>query len=208
MKMSLVLAAAAAAAAFAAPASAQDASGNYVQINLGANVSGQVDLEATLPPDTFTTDADLETGLFASVVGGLNAGGGFALEGEVMHFSSDIDTAEADAALGYALDASVASTAVMINGVYTFGAGSFSPYVGAGAGWGTSEYEFAGASDDDGGIAWQIKAGVTFPMSDTMTWDLGYRYLSLPSYEKSEGGVSVDADGTGHVVTLGARFAF
>lgn len=207
MKMSLVLAAAAA-AALATPALAQDASGNYVQINLGANVSGQVDLEATLPPDTFSTDADLETGIFASLVGGVSAGGGFAIEGEVMHFGSDIDTAEADAVLGYPLDASVSSTAVMINGVYTFSAGSFSPYVGAGAGWGVSEYEFDGASDDDGGIAWQIKAGVTFPMSDTMTWDLGYRYLAVPSYEKSEGGVSIDADGTAHVVTLGARFAF
>lgn len=207
MKTTLVLAAVAA-AAFATPVLAQDPSGNYVQINLGATVSGQVDLEATLPPDTFSTDADLDTGMFGSLVGGVSAGGGFAVEGEIVYLNSDIDTEDADVALGYPLNASLTSYAVMINGVYTFKAGSFSPYVGAGAGWGTSEYEFDGVSDDDGGIAWQIKAGVTFPMSDTVTWDLGYRYVTLPSYEKNEGAVSIDADGTAHVVTLGARFTF
>lgn len=207
-KTSIVLAAAAAAAAFASPALAQDASGNYIQINLGANVAGQVDLEATLPPDTVAADTDLETGLFASIAAGASAGGGFNFEGEVIYLGSDIDTAEADAVLGYPLDASVTSYAAMVNAIYTFDAGAVRPYIGAGVGWGISEYEFAGESDDDTGLAWQVKTGVTFPMSDTMTWDVGYRYVSLPSYEKSEGGASLDADGTAHVVTIGARFAF
>lgn len=207
MKMSLVLAAAAA-AAFATPALAQDASGNYLQINLGASVAGEVDLDVTLPPDTFSGEADLETGIFASLTAGARTGDGFAIEAEVLHFGSDIDTEEADAVVGFPLDASVTSYAGMINLVYSFDAGSISPYVGGGVGWGSSEYEFAGESDSDDGLAFQIKAGMTFPMSDTVTWDLGYRYLTLPSYRYSEAGDSLDVDGTAHVVTLGARFAF
>ena len=208
MKTTLVLAAVAA-GALATPALAQDAGANYVQINLGANVAGQVDVDATLAPaTTFSGDADLETGALASLAGGLGAGNGFTLEGEVLFFASNIDTAEADALIGTSLSARVESYALMVNGLYSFDAGSVSPYVGAGVGYGSSTFKLAGESDDDIGMAWQVKAGVVIPSSETLSWDVGYRYLSLPNFDISEPGVSVSADTGAHVVSVGARFAF
>ena len=193
----------------ALPALAQDAGANYVQINLGANVAGQVDVDATLAPaTTFSGDADLETGALASLAGGLGAGNGFTLEGEVLFFASNIDTAEADALIGTSLSARIESYALMVNGLYSFDAGSVSPYVGAGVGYGSSTFKLAGESDDDIGIAWQVKAGVVIPSSETLSWDIGYRFLSLPSFDISEPGVSVDADASAHILSVGARITF
>jgi len=207
MKTTLLLAAVAV-SALATPALAQDASSNYLQFNLGANVAGEVDLDVTVGPDTFSGEADLETGTFGSITGGLGMEGGWALEGELLLLTSDIDTDAADAALGAPLDAHVESYAAMVNGVYNFSAGGFRPYVGAGVGVGSSKYRFAGASEDDMGVAWQVKAGVVIPSSETLSWDVGYRFVSFPSFDIREGADSVDADASAHIFSVGARVTF
>ncbi len=207
MKTTLLLATVAA-AALATPVLAQDASPNYLQFNLGASVAGDVDLEATSGPDTFAGEADLETGAFGSITGGLGMEGGWALEGELLLMTSDIDTAAADAALGAPLDAHLESHAAMVNGVYNFSTGGFRPYVGAGVGFGNAKYRLAGESEDDMGVAWQVKAGVVIPSSETLSWDVGYRFVSFPSFDIRDGADSVDADATAHIVSVGARITF
>lgn len=207
MKTTLLLATVAA-AAMATPVLAQDASPNYVQINLGASVAGEVDLEATSGPDTFAGEADLETATFGSIAGGLGMEGGWALEGELMLMTSDIDTAAADAVLGTPLEAHVESYAAMVNGVYNVSTGGFRPYVGAGVGFGTAKYSLMGESEDDMGLAWQVKAGVVIPSSETLSWDIGYRFVSLPGFDVRDGGDSVEADASAHIVSVGARITF
>jgi len=207
MKTTLLLATVAA-AALATPVLAQDASPNYVQVNLGASVAGEVDLEATSGPDTFSGEADLETATFGSITGGLGMEGGWALEGELLLVTSDIDTAAADAVLGTPLEANVESYAALVNGVYNFSAGGVRPYVGAGVGFGTAKYSLAGESEDDMGLAWQVKAGVVIPSSETLSWDIGYRFVSLPGFDVRDGGDSVEADASAHIVSVGARITF
>ena len=202
MKTTLLL------ATVAAAALAQDASPNYLQFNLGANVGGEVDLDVTTPPDTFSGEADLETGTFGSITGGLGMEGGWVLEGELLLMTSDIDTDAADAVLGAPLDAHVESYAAMVNGVYNFSAGGFRPYVGAGVGFGTAKYSLAGESEDDMGVAWQVKAGVVIPSTETLSWDIGYRYVSFPSFDIRDGADSFDADASAHIVSVGARITF
>lgn len=206
MKTTL-LTAAALAAIVATPAFAQDGT-RYIQVNAGASVAGNVDLEFSDGVDTVEGETDLETGIFASIAAGSTMSNGFSAEFEVLYLTSDIDTDEIDDALGAPLNAKVMSYAAMVNAIYSFDAGSFTPYVGAGLGYGTSEYELDGGTEDDAGIAWQLRAGVTFPMSDSVTWDIGYRYLNTPGFEVSEGVNSIEADATAHIVTVGARFAF
>lgn len=206
MKTTL-LAAAALAALVATPAFAQDGAG-YIQVNVGASVAGDVDLELSDSVDTVSGETDLETGIFASIAAGSTISAGFSAEFEVLYLNSDIDTDEIDDALGAPLNAKVTSYAAMANAIYSFNAGSFTPYVGAGVGYGSSEYELDGASEDDAGIAWQLRAGVTFPMSDSVTWDIGYRYLNTPGFEVTEGLNSIEADASAHIVTVGARFSF
>ncbi len=206
MKTSLVLAAVAA-GALATPALAQEPA-PYVQINFGASISGDVDLEASDGVNTFSGEADLETGTFGSIAAGAGLGGGWVMEGEGVLLTNEIDTDAADAALGAPLDAQLEAYALMVNGVYNFDAGSFRPYVGAGAGFGNAKYRLAGESEDDMGLAWQVKAGVVIPGAQNMSWDIGYRYLSLPGFEVTEAGDSVDVDTSAHIVTVGARISF
>ena len=46
------------------------------------------------------------------------------------------------------------------------------------------------------------------PGSQNLSWDIGYRFLSLPSFDVTEAGTSVDADGSAHIVSVGARISF
>mgnify|MGYP001209320005 CR=1 FL=1 len=206
MKTSLLLAAAAV-VALASPAVAQDAP-SYVQFNLGLTASGDVDLDASDGVNSFSGGADLETGTFGSIAAGASMGGGWMLEGEALLLSNDIETDAADAALGEALDAHVESYALMVNGVYNFDAGSVRPYVGAGAGFGSSKYRLAGESEDDMGLAWQVKAGVVIPGSQNLSWDIGYRYLTLPRFDITQSPVSIEADTSAHILSVGARMSF
>lgn len=206
MKTTLVLAAIAA-GAVATPALAQEPA-PYVQINLGASISGDVDLEADDGINTYSGEADLETGTFGSIAGGASMGGGWVLEAEAVLLTNEIDTDAADAALGAPLEAQLEAYAVMFNGMYNFDAGSFRPYVGAGVGAGNTKYRLAGESEDDMGLAWQVKTGVVIPGSQNMSWDIGYRYLSLPSFEVTDAGASVDVDTSAHIVSVGARISF
>lgn len=206
MKKTIVLAAAAA-AMLATPAFAQDAS--YAQFNLGGVVAGTADADFDIVGvGSASGEGDLEIGVFTSAAAGVRTSSGFTYEAEVMYFNTDIDTGDLDAAIGAPLDASVESYAIMANILYNFEAGSFTPYVGAGLGYGKSIFALGGEDEEDAGLAWQLRAGVSVPMSDSITWDIGYRYVVAPTFEVSEGLTSMEVDTTAHVLSVGARYAF
>ncbi len=208
MKIATLTAAAAAAAAalLSTPALAQDA--GYFQVNLGGVASGELESDLDLGGDTFSGESDLESGFFASVVAGVPTGGGFAVEAEIVYIDADIDSADADAAFGYPLNASTSTTGALVNFVYNVGGmGTISPYIGAGIGYGESSNELGGDSYDDKGALLQVKAGVVVPVGGT-TFDIGYRYLHLPRFDLSGAGDSVDSSGGAHILSVGARFAF
>lgn len=206
MKTAILTAAVAAAALLSTPALAQDA--GYFQVNLGGVAGGEIDSDLTLGGTTASGESDFESGFFASLVAGVPTGGGFAVEGEIVYLDSDIDSADADAVFGFPLNASTSTTGALVNVVYTFGGmESFSPYIGAGVGYGESSNELDGTSYDDKGALLQVKAGVVVPLGGT-TFDIGYRYLRLPRFDVAGGGDSVDASGEAHILSIGARFAF
>lgn len=49
---------------------------------------------------------------------------------------------------------------------------------------------------------------MTIPMSDSVTWDIGYRYIDMPTFGLTDGSDSIEADASAHVVSVGARFGF
>ncbi len=73
---------------------------------------------------------------------------------------------------------------------------AFTPYVGAGAGWGWVDAD-DGLSDN--GFTYALMAGVSVDMSDSIALDLGYRYRQLMI-----GG----EDPTDHSALAGIRFKF
>lgn len=83
----------------------------------------------------------------------------------------------------------------------------FTPYLSAGAGFAidTMDAPFALApAGNDWQFAWSAGAGVSYAMNTRLSFDLGYRYVSLgaPSYA---GGIAVSDTGA-HQVRVGVRY--
>ncbi|WP_312164405.1 outer membrane beta-barrel protein [Phenylobacterium sp.] len=183
--------------------------GSYVQVNLGAGVAGQTEVSVSSPTGSGSQDADVDAGFFGSVAVGRNFDNNVAVEAELLYGKNDIDTADIDRVLGFNLDASVKTTAVMANVYYNVGGlGPINARIGAGVGYGQSEYELLGESDKGDGVMWQVLVGGAYPINDKVSLDVGYRYLRAPEYELSDAGTKVSAETGAHVVTLGARFGF
>lgn len=190
-------------------AMAQPAVGSYVQVNLGAGVAGQTEFNVSEPGFSGSQDADVDPGVFGSVAVGWNFDNSIGVEAELLYGKNDLDTGDMDRVLGYNLDASVQTTGVMANAFYNIGAlGPVNARIGAGVGYGQSEYELLGESDKGDGVMWQVLVGAGYPISDKVSLDVGYRYLKSAEYEVSDATTKVSAETGAHVLTVGARFGF
>ncbi len=85
--------------------------------------------------------------------------------------------------------------------------GPVAPYVGGGVGYGHVGYGAFGGSIGDAGFVWQLRAGVSGPVTRTIKWDIGYRYFTEPTYSVS-GPVTVEVETHLHVLTFGVRERF
>jgi opacity protein-like surface antigen len=204
-KTALFAVAASAAALFALPAAAQGLTGMYVQGNVGYSLAGQADAEFEFDVGGVTGsdsgEIDLEGGFLASGAIGAATPVGLRVEGEAIYSANDLDED----------GGSVKHWAVMANGIYDFAMGGVTPYVGAGVGYGNTSVEFDdldGFELDDSGLAWQLRAGVTF--GEAVMWDIGYRYLNLADLESSmddgTDSFSLEAEAAIHAVSVGVRF--
>ena len=86
------------------------------------------------------------------------------------------------------LDFDHTTFAIMANAWYEFPVGGIAPYIGGGIGWARSSLKgdyvdglTRQAFDfDNSGFAWQLGAGVNFPIKPGMSMGLGYRYFRGP----------------------------
>ncbi|NNE21279.1 MAG: porin family protein [Rhizobiales bacterium] len=108
-----------------------------------------------------------------------------------------------DAAIDYeesffGVNVSLDSYSVMANGYLDipFG-GPFTPYVGAGVGYGWVEASALGLSATEEGVAFAGMAGISYDMSQDMALDLGYKYRVIMI-----DGEDVDD----HLIRAGIRF--
>lgn len=91
--------------------------------------------------------------------------------------------------------AEISTTTVLGNAYFDWANDSmFTPYVGAGLGWGFVD----GAVDDDG-LAFGLAAGVSLDLTNNLAIDTGYRFRDI----MIEG-----EDTQEHQVTTGIRFSF
>jgi OOP family OmpA-OmpF porin len=203
----------------ALPAAAADW---YAQVNAGYTVSAEADADASFTPDdtdfdamTGSVEGDIDNGFAVGAAAGVAIGNGLRVEGEAILNSADmggIEELEID-------EIEYSHAAVFANLLYDFNMGGFTPYIGAGIGYGSSSFEIDGDSVHDQGTVWQIKAGASFPLNDTLTIDVGYRYMDMAKWETSMDDVDLDDDPdagpgtarlsvepTAHAITVGARF--
>lgn len=158
------------------------------------------------------TDADFDAGgVFGGAVGFDYAGSPWRAELEYSYRSSDVTP---PSTVGGAGD--IASTTLMVNGVYTFGAGgSWTPYAGAGIGV-LTEVDLdigsgpaAGEYEDSGVFAVQIMVGAEYTVSDRVGLFGELRYLTAgPQTLESDAGarIETDYDSLDAIVGLTIRF--
>ena len=197
-------------------ANAQQATdpGYYAQVNLGSGFAGSAKLSASVSGfGSASGSEDLKPGVFVSGAIGKSLPNGLAIEAELLYLDNHINTDEVDRALGTALKASMKTTGLVANlhyAVAPIGPATF--YVGAGVGVGQAKYEVLGLSDDKTGAVWQLMAGLSYPVSSTMSWDLGYRYIGVPDYDVSAtvGSTALQAkiESRVHVLSIGGRAKF
>lgn len=216
----------------ASPAHAQDGEfqpRNYVFLGGGLGFDGSLNArDVTSPgeffdnfqdivdPDADGNEADLSPGW--QVFGGLGASNvffpGLRLELEGLFGNNDLDDFDAF---------EVRTLGGFGNAIYQAKVWRIEPYVGGGVGYGRSKLQFdpddeIGFNDDnpeisDGGIIWQLKAGLAFPLSRRTTLDIGYRYLNGPNIEDAAvtdtfSGVVTNADLSPAVHALNASLRF
>lgn len=222
MKSSVLVASSVFALLLATPSLAQE-SGNYIQGNLGAVLRGKSDLDVTFyGDDSGKGDLDLDLGMFVSGTFGHKLSSKWAVEGEVVYSSTDVDAGELEDVLEYLadervnLDVKAKTYGVLVNANYEFvRSAKVGMYAGAGVGFGRIEYKLTVPSEDlagsakDNGFMWQLKAGLTYDFTPSTTLDLGYRYLASP---RGKGGVddelTLSVDTSSHILSAGVRYSF
>ena len=197
------------AVAFATPALAQQAQtvpGPYVQISLGSGFTGHTKLSAA---GVGSLGEDLNAGLFAAAAVGKSFGSGLALESEVLYLDNDIKSGDFNRALGFDVDPSVRTLGLMVNGHYAFAPiGPLTAHVGAGVGYGQTKIRLAGESESDSNVMWQAIAGLSYPVSPTVSFDLSYRYVHSPKFKASDAVASIKDQTNTQVLAVGARYKF
>ena len=101
----------------------------------------------------------------------------------------------------------VGSYGAMVNGYYHWpvGSDSFSPYSTVGLGYSKNKVSSGKTSYKASNFAWQVGGGVSGPLSETLTWDLGYRYTDKGKLAKASGITSSSL--TSHSILVSVRAA-
>ena len=133
-------------------------------------------------------------------------------EGEVSYGHNEIESVDGiSIPSGYSLGTSLQN--FMFNGYYDFNSGSaLTPYLTVGAGFSRIEADINLApiinGDNDTVFAYQIGAGVGYSISEIMTLDFRYRFLTIADPEFSYPGGTLDAEILNHNLTIGVHMAF
>jgi opacity protein-like surface antigen len=221
--MKKVIFAAAAASALALAAMPAAAQGWYAQVNVGGTVKTKADARLSFTPDdtafdpsSLSGDGDIKEGFGVGAAAGYALGNGVRLEGETFYTSNDLGGVE-DLGVG---SVKLQHMGVFANLLYDIPvSGAFQPYVGGGVGYGSTTFNVDSNEQHDQGAAWQLKAGVSYPLNDVLSLDVGYRYMHMADWQGAIDGVDIDDDpdaGPGtvgikfkpsaHILTVGARF--
>ncbi len=137
------------------------------------------------------------------------------IEVELGYRQADLDRVEFNEG-PFDADGDVTVLNAMLNTIAEYRHGSqWRPYLGLGIGAAQVSLNdattFGGplVDDDDLVFAYQVLAGLGLKLSKTLTWDIGYRWLSSTDPELVDGlGEEFDFDFSSHQLSLGLRFSF
>ena len=222
----IAIALATTAALVASPALAKDGA-VYIGGEFGAMKANDSDLDVNGVEDVVTVDYLFDFPDDAGWDGAVFLGydfGGFRLEGEASMKSADIEQYTSTIAFPGGAPAGTRLavgdtdvTSFMLNAMGDFGDDEgTSAFVGAGVGYAKVDYDAFGAfanqpaflDDSDGGLAWQLFAGVRQAISDTVDMHIKYRYFNAPNVDLATGANTVETIFSSHSLLGGISFNF
>lgn len=217
--MRCIVLVAAAALALPALAKASPLERPYVEVSGGWTGAGRLTaagVDAVLGP--LSVSEKLKSGWMASALAGAHLGQSpFALEAEGLYVRNGVASSDLDAAFGAPLGIKsrgkglVGNLAVSAPNAWALGALQLRPYAAAGLGYGRNDIAILGDDYGGDGTIWQAKAGLKLASAGRLSWDLGYRYLSLPRFHTDQLGLDIhmkthlQALSVGVVYQLGGR---
>ncbi len=172
---------------------------------------------APFDPSAIPIHTDLDNGWTAGggvgVYSGFLGGSRFELEGS---FTSNDNGYLNYAGFELPADFEIETTAVFVNYLKEIPLGNFCGYFGGGAGYADTSFDgdISGVpySDSDGGFAWQLIAGLEFPVTESLALFTQYRYMVLSELEHTTDFgdfTQVTTDNlNSHAVLVGARVSF
>jgi len=191
----------------------------YGGFDSGADYDTTGNFDHIYPPMNIPINFDLQNGLTlgggAGVYSGLLGGSRFEIEG----FSTQNDNGYLTYS-GFELPANleVETLAVMFNMLkeVPLGQTGSTAYFGGGIGYATTslngDIDTIEYGDEDAGFAWQLIAGVDFPLTENLSLftQYAYRVLSDQSFITDFGDFSIltDTNLASHAVMFGARVSF
>jgi opacity protein-like surface antigen len=203
-----------AAVALCGHAAAQAAApSTYVQLNVGSGLTGTLQAsghDAVLGP--VSVSETLKAGGMGSLLVGRRLGDGrVSVEGEGVYLNNAIGSPDLNAALGVSTGLRAQTYGGLANvkleaPVFASPNLSLSPYAAAGVGYGHQDITILGDHYTGDGVLWQIKAGLAFQTSSRITWDLGYRYVSEPTFDTDKLGLAAKLKTDAHVLSIGVRY--
>lgn len=160
----------------------------YVRGDLGATFQGEIN---------GTPKVKGKTGWTLDAAAGRRIDDRFRAEGELLY-------SEADQKIG---DGQIKVTAGLANGLYDFDTGTrLRPFVGAGVGIGQVKLDRGGVRGDDTGFAYQLRTGVSYPINDRLSAEVGYRYLGINDVKIGSGVQALRGDYHDQAITAGLSY--
>lgn len=197
-------------------AHADPLSGAYVEADVGAVLNGKLRADGhdvVLGPVALTES--LRQGWTAGLlVGRRIATSPVYVEAEGLYLNDAIRSDDINAALGVSAGLRTQTFAGLVNLklehplTANVAGWSLAPYGALGVGYGQNTLSILGADYAGSGLVWQGKAGLALRSKGPVTWDLGYRYVRLPTFDTNKLGLVARMKTDAQAVTVGVRYAF
>jgi opacity protein-like surface antigen len=211
-----VIVAAAGAFALSISSAALAAPATYVELDAGALLDGQLNAKGT---DIVLGPFELKEkhrvgGIFSGLVGRQIGATPFSVEAEGLYLNDAIQSDDLNAALGTSAGLRVQSYGGTANLKLehalsaTPGGFTLSPFAAVGAGYGHTDMTILGDHYTGDGFLWQAKAGLSLRTSPSLSWNVAYRYVHVPTYNTDKLGLVAKLENYADGISVGVRYTF
>lgn len=198
----------------ATPAPAAAPTGFYATFFAGGSFASG-DLTESIPdiPFSFTLESELDAGFIVGGALGLSVYENLRGEIEFSYMQADVKSVSGEDISDYGFTSTGYN--LLGNLWYDFeNDTSFTPYLGAGVGYGYNVTGTDGYEYESSGLLYQLGAGVKFDVADSIALDVGYRYRVLADASVTYNGeeppddFEVKTNAVNHIVQAGVTFGF